>query len=51
MKTKYETPEMNLLLLDVQDVIVTSTSTGLKKNDIYDTTSDVTTGTWGSLWG
>ncbi len=49
MKTKYEAPEMNLMLVDVADVIATS---GLKKNDTYDTTTNYDgTGDWGSLWG
>ena len=49
MKTKYEAPEMSLMLVDVADVIATS---GLKTNDTYDTTSgsNGTPGDWGALW-
>ena len=51
MKTKYEAPEMNLLLLDVADVITTS-GAGLNKNETYDTTTDYDgTTNWGGLWG
>ena len=36
MKTKYQTPEMNLLLFVGTDVIVTSYQGSLNPNDEYD---------------
>ena len=49
MKTKYETPEVSLLLFTAEDVI--ATSGGLQTNETYDaTTGSSGTGNWGSLW-
>ena len=51
MKTVYEKPEINRLLLEACDVIVSS-GLGLKTNNTYDTTTSDgnNVGYWGRLW-
>lgn len=52
MKTKYETPEINILKLCVDDVIATSSGTPnvLQSKPTWESTPSGN-GTWGSLWG
>ncbi len=51
MKTKYNVPEIKVLKLGVQDVIVTSTQVDkLGKQEVYDTSSGSNPGNWGDLW-
>ena len=51
MKIKYETPEINVWVLSVEDVIATSTTTpGLNSEEKWtpsDGTGDIN---WGDLW-
>lgn len=50
MKTTYETPELKLLVINVTDVI--TTSTGLTTKEVFDTSgTNVNGGTWGDLMG
>ena len=51
MKTKYNTPEIKVLQLYVEDVIATSAQVQkLGKQEVYDMSSGSVSGSWGDLW-
>ena len=52
MKTKYEMPEIKVLQLHTENVIVTSSfANGLKSEASYDVSVSGSGGDWGDLFG